>query len=235
MSDERRYREDEIREIFEAAAASRDSERKALGSGEGLTLAELKEIGAEVGLSPDSITQAANALAHRPTTIPKRTHLGMPISVGRNVDLPRAPTDREWEMLVSELRQTFGAKGKVGSHGGLRHWTNGNLHAYVEPTESGHRLRLGSLKSTAMAMSNMGMVGIGFGLVMLVVLFLSGRIASEGFFIPLLFGAMGGAALTSAALTLPGWAREREAQMEYIAGRAVAMLSPAHEGGGSSS
>ena len=224
MTYERRYQEEEVREIFEAAARERDVGGRAVVSADGLTLAELQTIGREVGLAPERVAEAASALEVRSVVLPRRTYFGVPVSVGRIVDLPRAPTDREWELLVAELRETFRARGRVGSHGSSREWTNGNLHAYVEPTETGHRLRLGTTKGNAMTVGMMGIAGLAMGLLILVALFLKGRVV-EGFFGPLLFIAMGGSALTFTALSLPGWAREREEQMEHIASRARALVS----------
>jgi hypothetical protein len=223
MTDERRYKEDEVKEIFEAAAKERDSHGRAVITGEGLTLGELQAIGREVGLTPERIADAASELELRRNVLPRRTYFGMPISVGRTADLPRAPTDREWEQLVAELRQTFRARGQVGSHGSIREWTNGNLHAYVEPTETGHRLRLGTLKGNAMTMGGMGIAGILMGLFVLVTILLTGK-AADGFFAPLFLGAMGVAALTSSLLSLPRWAREREEQMEHIVSRAHVLI-----------
>ncbi len=223
MTDERRYPEEESKEIFEAAATAGDSDRRALSSAEGFTLAELQEIGLEVGLAPQRIADAATALELRRSALPRRTSLGMPISVGRIIELPRAPTDREWELLIGELRETFDAHGKVGTSGSVRRWTNGNLHAYVEPTETGHRLRLGTLKGTAPVMNMMGLAGMGVGMVLLVASLLTGGPADD-LFAPVVFGAMGAAALASNLLRLPRWARRREEQMEYIAARAKALI-----------
>jgi hypothetical protein len=72
----------------------------------------------------------------------------------------------------------------------------------------------------------MGVAGMAVGLVMLVVLFLQGALAQE-LFLPMLFALMGAAALASNAVRLPGWAQEREQQMEYIAARAQALIRPA--------
>src|SRR5688500_5955661 len=112
MPDERRYREDEVAAIFEAAA-SRGSGAGAPTSGEGMTLAELQAIGSEVGMAPARIAEAAAALDLRRSTL-RVTDLGMPVSVRRAVDLPRPPTDREWGILVAEMRGTFNAKGRDG-------------------------------------------------------------------------------------------------------------------------
>lgn len=223
MTEERRYQEEEVKAIFEAAATEPGSRERPPYSGAGLTLAELQAIGDEVGLAPERIAEAASALDRSPTVMPRRTYLGMPVSVGLAVDLPRAPSDREWELLVSELRQTFRARGRVESHGSLREWTNGNLHAYVEPTETGHRLRMGTLKGNAMSFGTMGIAGILMGLFVLVAILLTGKEA-RGLFAPLFLGGMGAAALASGLLGLPRWAREREKQMEHVASRARALI-----------
>jgi hypothetical protein len=124
------------------------------------------------------------------------------------------------------MRETFNARGRDRSSGGLREWANGNLHAAIEPTEDGYRLRLGTRKGDALALNRVGGILMLTGLMMLVVLFLQGSLAQE-LFIPALFALIGAAALTSNALRLPAWAQEREQQMEYIAARAQALIRPA--------
>lgn len=228
MSEERRYQEDEVAEIFEAAVAPRRPGEPARSSPEGLTLAELQEIGREVGVAPERIAEAASALDRRPGALARRTYLGMPVAVGRTVDLPRAPTDREWALLVTELRETFGAQGTDRSRGDLRQWTNGNLHATVEPTETGERLRLGTRKGNAATLTWMGTAWLLTALVMLVAMLLSGDEAAK-LVLPAMFGALGAGSLASNAVRLPRWAREREEQMEHIAARARALIGAARE------
>lgn len=224
MTDERLYGEEEVAEIFEAAASPRGSGGRALSSADGLTLGELQAIGAEVGIAPERIADAAAALDLRRGAAPRRTHLGMPVSVGRTVALPRAPTDPEWELLVAELRETFGAHGKDKSSGGLRAWTNGNLHAYVEPTESGHRLRLGTTKGNAVPSSQLGLISLLAGLVLSIFLF--AEVLDEDLSVFLFLPVIGALVLAINAIRLPRWAREREEQMDHIAVR-VRTLIPA--------
>jgi len=223
MTDERRYEEREIQEIFEQAASQEDLGSPGRATGHGLTLAELQEIGHGVGLEPSRIANAAAALDARREVTPRRKQLGMPVSVGRIVELQRAPTDREWELLVAECRHIFGARGKVNFHGGLREWTNGNLHVCVEPTDTGHRLRLGTLKGNAMEVSAVGIIGLALGAVTLGAVLLKGG-AADDLFLFGAFAAMGAGALAFNALRLSRWAREREEQMEFLAGRARALL-----------
>ncbi|HEU0054196.1 MAG TPA: hypothetical protein VFQ39_13510 [Longimicrobium sp.] len=226
MSQERKYQEEEVAAIFDAAARPVPG---APAPAEGLTLTELQAIGREVGLAPERIAEAAAALELRRDAV-RRSDLGMPVAVGRTVELPRAPTEREWEMLVAELRETFSARGRVGARGDVREWSNGNLHAYVEPTADGYRLRLGTLKGDAAPLNRMGIGVMTMALVTLVVLFLSGALEAETSFLPLMLALLGGAAIGWNALRLPSWAQQREAQMERIAVRARELLSrPAPE------
>ena len=213
MSDNRRYNEDEVRRIFEVATEApeaTDAGPGALASHEGMSLAEVKEIGAEVGLSPERIEAAAARIRTVGSPAPPKRIAGMPLSVGRAVDLPRAPTDHEWELLVAELRSTFGARGKVASEGSSRRWNNGNLHAYIEPTEAGHRLRLGSLKGNAVAGSRMGTVAIATALLMLVVSVVVGSGSAIGG--ATILGVAGVMMLVTSLGGLRGWANERDSQ-----------------------
>lgn len=225
MTDDRRYGEDEVSEIFEAAATARPSKGSSHpSSARGLTLAELQEIGMEVGVAPDRIADAASEVDRRRSAVPVRKWLGVPVSAGRSVDLPRAPTDREWAMLMGELRQTFRARGTDRSRGGIREWTNGNLHACIEPTETGYRLRLGTVKGNALALGAAGLAGLLLAVPVVAITLVTGGVG-ENLLGPVMMGSAGASALAWNALRLPPWAREREQQMEYIASRATALLT----------
>jgi len=228
MSDERRYRDDEVAEIFEAASLPEVS-RPGAQSAEGLTLTELQAIGREVGISPERIAEAASSLARTQPSIPRRTELGMPLSAGHVIDLPRALTDREWALVVADLRETFGARGKESSQGETRQWTNSNLHAFVEPTRTGYRLRLGTVKGDGMALNRMGGFAIVMGLVTGYAPLLSGHsLALPGM---VALGGIGVGAIAYNALRLPRWARLREQQMKEVAERTRALLGAAPESG----
>jgi hypothetical protein len=223
VADGRKYREEEVKEIFTLATSAGGASLPALADQDGLTLGELQEVGREVGLSPERVAEAAATLDARSETVPRRTLLGAPVSAGRVVELPRAATDREWQFLIAEIRETFGAKGEVTSHGDIREWTNGNLHAFLEQTEAGHRLRLGTSKGNATEVIALGAAGLFMALIMLVAMVSKGRLGLE-LLLPALFALAGGGALASNFFRLPRWADERERQMEHIAGRARTLL-----------
>lgn len=222
LTDERRYQAEEVREILDLAANS-EVGLPAVSDEGGLTLSELQEVGLEVGMEPGRIAEAAFALDTRREVLPRRTFLGVPTSVGRIVELPRAMTDHEWDVLVGELRETFGARGQVTLHGGIREWTNGNLHAFLEPTTAGHRLRLRTHKGNAMAVITMGAAGLALGLA-LTSLFVFEELGRASLVLPVLMAALGGGTLVASMFRLPRWARTREEQMEYIASRVAGLV-----------
>lgn len=233
MPNERRYRDDEVEEILDLAVRSEEGRVAPTSSQHGLSLGEIQEIGREAGIEAERIAEAAAVVESRREVLPPRTWLGMPVSVGRMVDLPRALTDREWDILVADLRDTFGATGRVGAQGGAKEWRNGNLRVLLEPTESGHRLRLSTLHGRATAASRFGVVFIIMALVMAVVLVpdliaaapASWRAVLQALLPQVILGGGGIAMLAWSRATLPGWALEREAQMERIAARARSMAA----------
>jgi len=223
MSDERRYQDDEIRQILDLAIGQEDSPAPALPPVDGLTLLQLQEVGREVGLPPDRITQAVALFEARAESVPRGTTLGLPTSIGRVVPLPRSPSDREWELLIAELRTTFGGKGEVTSHGGLREWTLGTLHAFIEPTETGHRLRLTD-SSAAVGGIVVGGSLLAFAAMIFVVL-LGMDDPGYRFVVPAFFALIGGGFVAGSTMLLPRWAREQERRMEQISKHAVSLLA----------
>lgn len=220
----RRYGEEEVREIFSLATTSGTRDPSLPTESGGLTLDELQRIGQEAGIEPARVAQAAETLDARGKPAPVRRSFGLPIGVSRVVDLPRAPTDREWERLVSEFRTTFGTQGKTTITGGLRDWSHGNLHICVEPTEHGEQLRLSTLKEDAIVLNGLSVVLGGISVLLSAMVAAAGK--PEKALVPLLmFGGMALFAFGANLFRLPRWARERERQMETIAEHAVKLLS----------
>jgi hypothetical protein len=215
---ERRYNDKEIAAIFRAASEQEpESPQRQVARDEGLTLAELQAIGGEVGISSDAVAHAARAVDVR-LDAPSRTFLGLPIGVARTVNLHRRLTDEEWERLVVQLREVFNARGRTRSEGSLRQWTNGNLQVLLEPTETGHRLRFGTLHGGARASIGAGIAVLGITATVAISSALGGTLNAAVPGIALLFAA-GVGMIASGALRLPRWARLRERQMEALAAR----------------
>ncbi|MCA1791693.1 MAG: hypothetical protein LC667_18130 [Thioalkalivibrio sp.] len=222
----RRYDDDEVAEIL--ALATRDAGSTARGPStpsDGLTLEELQAIASDVGIAPTRIAEAARALERRATTPAPRMLLGAPRSVARMVPLERALDDAEWDRLVADLRTTFGAVGKVTTHGGLRSWSNGNLQAHVEPDGDGWRLRMQTFKGDAGTLASMGGGFALIGVLIFIMALLDGS-ATREMVVSLVFIAVGLGQMGYLRLSLPGWADERTGQMDAIADRLPALLKP---------
>lgn len=220
----RRYGDQEVREIFSLATAGDTRERALPGESAGMTLDEIQQIAQEVGIEPARVAQAAETLDARGKVAPIRRSFGLPVGVSRVVDLPRAPTDREWERLIAEFRTTFGAHGQAKTSGGLREWSQGNLHICVEPTARGEQLRLSTLKDDGIALNGLGVVFGGMATLMSALVAASGK-PGKALVILGMFGGMALGAFAANVIRLPRWARERQRQMEAIAEHAVKLLS----------
>ena len=221
---ERRYREDEVREIFSLATTGDSRDAALPAESGGLTLADLKHIGQQTGIDPSRIADAAASLNARAEPVELRRSLGLPIALSRVVDLPRAPTDREWEQLISEFRTTFGVQGVATSSGGMREWSNGDLHISVEPTMHGEQLRISTVKSDAQALNGFGILMGGMSALMTAVVTAAGK-PEKAIVVLVLFGGMSLASFGANLLRSPRWARESQHQIQQIAERAVQLLA----------
>jgi hypothetical protein len=228
---DRRFNEAEVAAIFELAAEAQQTSQRQLPSGEGMTLTQLQDIGREVGIAPEQLAQAARAieLSGRPTS---RHFLGFPIGVGLSVDLNRKLSDEEWERFVVDLRETFDARGKLRQEGASRQWANGNLQAFLEPTSTGHRVRLRTIKGDARGLIIGGFGMLGFATAVAIAAVASGGFNDFGMLAALgTLAAMGAGMFGIGAFRLPGWARLRKRQMEGVVARVVDVASspPTHD------
>lgn len=236
---ERRYGEDEVRRIFaEAAEGDADPSRDA-GSAHavtpaspvaGLTLAQLKEIGTEVGLSSALVERAAMGLDRAGTGGIDRRTLGVPVTVTHQEILPNDLSDEAWDRLVVEIREVFKAAGSTSRDGSLRQWRNGNLAVFAEPTADGTRIRMQTTNAdvTGRLMSGAGTAAIGGALVPLIAF---SEQAGRGMYLPAFFLVLMGLLVFFSGFRIgPSWADERLEQMRHIAGRAIALSGESDEG-----
>lgn len=232
MDPERRYTEDEVNSIFDRATEAQTARTPSGPGSTGLTLRELREIGREVGISEADITRAATSL-DQPTPVPTadRKLFGQTIGVGRTVDLPRPMTSQEWHRLVVDLRETFDAQGKIHDDGVFRSWTNSNLEALLEPSGSGQRLRLRTLKGSARSFQGVGAgfmaAGLGIGIANLI-----GVVTDPSDIV--MFSVIGLAMFFGSRLTVPAWARTRAQQFDALIDRVLRSLQAPAVGDGSS-
>ena len=123
------------------------------------------------------------------------------------------------------MREVFNARGRTRSDGSLRQWTNGNLQVLLEPTETGHRLRFGTVHGAARAAIGAGFAVLGVSAIVAISSALGGYFGDT---IPgmalMVFAGLG--MITSGAVRLPRWARLRERQMEALAAKVALRNDP---------
>lgn len=224
---ERRFSEAEVAAILERATAHDEAGRAPVPEGRGLTLAQIQDIGRQVGVAPEVIAESAYLLDDRGGGA-TRGFLGLPLRVERVVPLPRRITDDEWERIVVDLREIFDARGRVRQDGSLRQWTNGNLQVLLEPTATGQRLRLRTFKGNAPGMVVGGLAAAGAGGAGLLGAVMGGATSDVGMMAALSLAAVAGAGMVGTALVgLFPWARRRREQMAEVAARVAALAERA--------
>jgi hypothetical protein len=190
---------------------------------EGLTVAQVHEIAADVGLAPDSVrialVESANG-ALRPATL--MTQFGVPIGVSKDVVLPGVLTDDAWDVLVSTMRSTFNAHGKLQRAGVVREWRNGNLRIAIEPIPTGHRLRMSTQKDGGLRGPVIGAVATMLYAISLIV---TAQARPAMMLLAAIPVAIGGALMALPFLTLPKWARLRSEQFDVIAREAATLVT----------
>lgn len=222
---ERQFTDEEVAAIFKRASEEEHT-APVQTTARGMTLPALQEIGREVGLSADSISRAARALDPSPPAAPSQAFLGLPVSVGRTLELDHALSERDWELLVADLRATFQARGKLRTDGSFRQWTNGNLQALIEPTATGTRLRLKTMNANSLGLMTIGIAGLGVSAATAIGTALAGSLGNPstvsgiGIMATIAIGLFG-----IGAFRLPGWARRRKDQMDEVSARLAATAS----------
>lgn len=214
MSD-RLYSDDEVSEILRRATVPRPDTPGQLVREDGMTLAQLEAIAREAGIEPERVAAAAREI-DTPSAAPRRA-VGVPVSVARSVELPRRLTDAEWEHLVTRLRETFDAAGKLESQGSLKQWSNGNLKVMLEPGIHGHRVRFTSLNAGIRARLVAGALAAGFGITTTVVAaFVSQDAGLAALGTSGIVGVIGATVAAVAAGAAKLWRTERRAQFEAL-------------------
>lgn len=220
---DRRYTDDEVAEIFKRAATAHPALPTERAVGDGLSLAELQEVGLEVGIPGELVASAAQSLESAPVVSLSR-FLGLPVGVRDSVELDRRLTDAEWDQMVVAARDAFSARGELSSAGAFKEWHNGNLAMMLEPTPTGHRIRLQTRNANAVEMLRVGTVLMGFaGVLGTIGLTVGGTKGPKVLVLVAMFLGMGALLGGSAALRLPGWASRRREQMRALAAKAKAI------------
>jgi hypothetical protein len=128
-SSNQRYSRDEIQAIFRQAAERQESAQDGDSDGEGLTLDELRQIGAESGLDPSHIEAAARSLASRRspeahTRKPSGLERLYGVSASAHLErvVPGTVDEATWRDMVATMESVFQNAGDTSQAGALREW-----------------------------------------------------------------------------------------------------------------
>ena len=226
MTDEQRFDETQVAEIL-TRATQEDSNPNlpARRPREGVTLSELKEIGAEVGISAERIERAAAGLMFPEVAQLPDTFWGLPERVVHIEEIPRPLDEEEWARLVSMARETFGVLGELQGQGHLRTWQHENLQIVMEPSPQGeYRIRMQEKKADAKGNTIAGVLSIVTSVLMTLLVSGSGKGEPALYALVAAIGLFGGGVMFAQRFTLPRWANERRTQMESL-GEQVKLLA----------
>lgn len=122
----RHYTEKEIQAIFRRAT-ERQEVAGSTDPREGLTLEELKTIGAESGIDPAHIEGAAAELERGDATTESLSGVerfyGTPASIHTERVLPGTMDDDTWDDVVEVLRSVFNTRGQAEEMAPIREWS----------------------------------------------------------------------------------------------------------------
>jgi hypothetical protein len=195
--DERRFTDEEVREILKKAV-EKSSSRALTRKPEGLSLAELKVIGEEVGIDPSRLEDAARSVALGGAN-QTNALLGGPTVVNfeRTVEVEFDP--KQTPEILSVIRRTMGQQGEVDEiHGSIEWRTKGDLgerYITISPRE-GSTAITGSANLTIAAVVTYlpaGIVGATLSFAALIASVRSGSLPGLIFvltMIPVFFGVL---------------------------------------------
>ncbi len=174
--DERRFTDQEVREILKRAveeAPETAGSSRAVTKGEGLSLAELKVIGAEVGIDAARLENAARAVVRggRPRS---RGLFGGPIMLDVEREVPGTIDPERAHEVLSVVRGIMGIRGQADEIGGAIEWSatseSGNRYVTVASREDSTIIQGSANLKNAVALTYLGpgmvgmiaaMIGIG--------------------------------------------------------------------------
>ncbi|MEZ4702294.1 MAG: hypothetical protein R2834_18310 [Rhodothermales bacterium] len=121
MSNERLYTEKEISAILKRSGEMHAE--KGAAETQGLTLAELQQIAAEVGISADDVASAAAELERSGIETGGFSWPGFPTTLEIERVVQGEITEEEWPEIASAISDAFGVVGSSGQVGRMMEWT----------------------------------------------------------------------------------------------------------------
>jgi hypothetical protein len=155
---ERRYNDEEVALILREASQVQEGE----GRGEGLSLAQLKQIATEVGLDPAAVEAAARRLAKRRPAV-RSLLFDTPVAPEFDEEIPGELEQKDMTEVVTVIRRALGRRGVSEADLGALEWSArdamGGRYVSVLPKDGTTRVRVfGNFRDGLM------LVGLGAGI-----------------------------------------------------------------------
>jgi len=220
----RRYADHEVKLILRRALEA-SGEDAGVPAGEGgLSLQQIRDIAAEVGIDPARVDLAAAALT-RPAPRAVNPYVGIPTAAQFETTLVgKTLADMPQHDVLAVVRSTLGRQGLVDTRSGSLEWkardATGGRYVSLEPTTGGVRLRvLGNYRDAlGMMVAGVGMAGLTAGAIVLKALGVDPVVAL------LLSGA---GAMLPPRLVYRWWRKREDGTMRTLFTRLVALLGAA--------
>jgi hypothetical protein len=130
MSDsDRRYSDDQAREIIKRALQMQHRQADEEGPREGITIADLESIADEVGVSRELMRRAASEVDSGEADIGKSRFIGAAISPRETFSLPHQVTQDDLGELVVALPSIAGEDGSGNAHRSSLSWSTNSVAA----------------------------------------------------------------------------------------------------------
>jgi len=158
---QRRYSDDELRRILEAASHPSPSSADHPAT-DGHTLEDIREIAREVGIDERAIDRAAADLdAAVPARQPVTSFLGLPLTLHEERVIPRALTDHEMRRIGELAARVVNRDGVLRQRGDWVEWQDVKERVYIGVVREGTRTHIRVIGDHAREFIG-GLIVIGF-------------------------------------------------------------------------
>jgi hypothetical protein len=139
LEDRRLYGDKEMSRILKRAVELQQGKGKTDSMGRGISIGEIEQIARELGIDPRYVAEAAAEIERGEEGQEEQSLLGQTIIEVRRT-VRGEISERQLEMMVQEIRRTFGAAGEIGQLGQSLEWKSSDkelisYHATISPRD----------------------------------------------------------------------------------------------------
>ncbi|MGH7461181.1 MAG: hypothetical protein ACREMA_09150 [Longimicrobiales bacterium] len=165
---ERRYSDEELRRILAEATRLEQQSDRIASSQQGLTLGEIREIAHEVGIDPADVDRAAaNLVASESSEPAAAPRIGFTRVLHEEMVIARPLTDREIQLIGSQLQRVLGHRGTLNYSPEWVEWRDHKQRLYIAIVRGRDKTRgrviadqSGELIGGSVVIGSVGLLGV---------------------------------------------------------------------------